>query len=437
MFDLKVIQTVLTQLEEERGIPKEKVIEAIEAALATAYKKEYGKRGQIVRAEFNTETGEVDFTQVKIVTDPKNVYMEEDEVPEYDESVKEEDKKVRYNEEQHIFISEAQMIKKGSALGEEVVFPLEVKDDYGRIAAQTAKQVIIQKIREAEKVSVLEEYGEQESTIVSGTVERVERGTIFVDMGRAIGMLPYNEQIPRENFRQGERVRAFLVSVDETPKGVFLKLSRSHPLFLKELFVQEVPEINAGTVEIKAVAREAGARSKIAVYSNDDHIDPVGALVGQQGVRVQTVMSELHGEKIDIVEWSDRPDEFIEDSLSPAKIISVKINKEEQSARVAVTEDQQSLAIGKGGQNARLSAKLTGWKIDIYQVDLDGNEVSKEELDRQKAERFAPEEKEVEVVEEILDEATNEVPEEVVEETPDTTEEEGEEKTEETKEEEA
>jgi N utilization substance protein A len=250
-------------------------------------------------------------------------------------------------------------------------------------------------------------------------------------------MLPYNEQIPRENFRQGERVRAFLVSVDETPKGVFLKLSRSHPLFLKELFVQEVPEINAGTVEIKAVAREAGARSKIAVYSNDDHIDPVGALVGQQGVRVQTVMSELHGEKIDIVEWSDRPDEFIEDSLSPAKIISVKINKEEQSARVAVTEDQQSLAIGKGGQNARLSAKLTGWKIDIYQVDLDGNEVSKEELDRQKAERFAPEEKEVEAVEEILDEATNEVPEEVVEETPDTTEEEGEEKTEETKEEEA
>lgn len=408
MFDLKVIQTVLTQLEEERGIPKEKVIEAIEAALATAYKKEYGKRGQIIRAQFNMETGDVDFMQVKIVIDPKNVYMEEDEAPEYDESVPEEDRKVRYNEEQHIFLNEAQIIKKGSELGEEVVFPLEVKDDYGRIAAQTAKQVITQKIREAEKVSVLEEYGEQESTIVSGTVERVERGTIFVDMGRAIGMLPYNEQIPRENFKQGERVRAFLVNVDETPKGVFLKLSRSHPLFLKELFVQEVPEINAGTVDIKAVAREAGARSKIAVYSNDDHIDPVGALVGQQGVRVQTVMSELHGEKIDIVEWSEDPAEFIEDSLSPAKIISVEINMEDQSARVAVTEDQQSLAIGKGGQNARLSAKLTGWKIDIYQVDMDGNEVSQEELNRQKEERFKPEEKEVEVVEEILEEATKE-----------------------------
>ena len=420
MFDLKVIQTVLTQLEEERGIPKEKVIEAIEAALATAYKKEYGKRGQIVRAEFNTETGEVDFTQVKIVVSPENVYLEEDEVPEYDDSVPEEDRKIRYNEEQHIFLNEAQIIKKGSELGEEVIFPLEVRDDYGRIAAQTAKQVIIQKIREAEKISVLEEYGEQESSIVSGTVERVERGTIFVDMGRAIGMLPYNEQIPRENFRQGERVRAFLVSVDETPKGVFLKLSRSHPLFLKELFVQEVPEINAGTVEIKAVAREAGARSKIAVYSHDDHVDPVGALVGQQGVRVQTVMSELHGEKIDIVEWSEDPEEFIEDSLSPAKIIEVVMNEEERSARVAVTEDQQSLAIGKGGQNARLSAKLTGWKIDIFQVDMDGNEVSREELDRQKEARFIPEEKATDSVDEILeeDEKTEEVeaPEEKTEE---------------------
>jgi len=411
MFDLKVINTVLAQLEEERGIPKEKVIEAIEAALATAYKKEYGKRGQIIRTEFNTETGEVDFMQVKVVVDPENTYNEEDEAPEYDESVPEEDRKVRYNEEQHIFKKEARFIKKDVEFGDEVVFPLEVKDDYGRIAAQTAKQVIIQKIREAEKASVLAEYGEQESTIVSGTVERVERGTIFVDMGRAIGMLPYNEQIPRENFRQGERVRAFLVSVDESPKGVFLKLSRSHPLFLKELFVQEVPEINAGTVEIKAVAREAGARSKIAVHSTDDHIDPVGALVGQQGVRVQTVMSELHGEKIDIVEWSENPEEFIEDSLSPAKIISVEINEDEQSARVAVTEDQQSLAIGKGGQNARLSAKLTGWKIDIFQVDMDGNETSQEELAKQKEARFAAFDKPE--IKELVEETENE--EEVVE----------------------
>lgn len=411
MFDLKVIQTVLTQLEEERGIPKEKVIEAIEAALATAYKKEYGKRGQIVRAKFNTETGVVDFEQVKIVTDPDKVYMEEEDAPEYDASVPEADRKVRFNEEQHIFKKEARFINKDVQFGDEVVFPLEIKDDYGRIAAQTAKQVIIQKIREAEKASVLAEYGEQESTIVSGTVERVERGTIFVDMGRAIGMLPYNEQIPRENFRQGERVRAYLVSVEESPKGVFLKLSRSHPMFLKQLFIQEVPEINAGTVEIKAVAREAGARSKIAVYSNDDHIDPVGALVGQQGVRVQTVMSELHGEKIDIVEWSEDPAEFIEDSLSPAKIISVNINEDEHSARVAVTEDQQSLAIGKGGQNARLSAKLTGWKIDIYQVDMDGNEISREELDRQKEERFAAFKKD-EVVENLNDETPEEIKEE-------------------------
>jgi N utilization substance protein A len=297
--------------------------------------------------------------------------MDEEDAPEYDASTPEEDRLVRYDEEKHMFVEDARFIKRDAKVGDEVVFPLEIKDDYGRIAAQTAKQVIVQKIREAEKVSVLAEYGEIEGTIVSGTVERVERGTIFVDMGRAIGMLAYNEQIPGERYKQGERMRAYLVRVEETVRGVFLRLSRSHPKFLEKLFEAEVPEIAGGTVEVKAIAREAGMRSKIAVFSHDEHVDPVGALVGQQGVRVQTIMAELHGEKIDIVEWSPDTEEFIHDALSPAKVVEVELNEQMQSAKIFVTEDQQSLAIGKGGQNARLAAKLTGWKIDISSIGGD------------------------------------------------------------------
>jgi N utilization substance protein A len=369
MFDLKVINSVLTQLEEERGIPREKIIEAIEMALATAYKKEYGKRGQYIRSKFDINTGTAEFFQVKIVVDEtKVVFEEEGESPEkiadHPESL-EGELKVRFNPEHHILIEDARKIKKGVEVGEELIFPLESKSDYGRIAAQTAKQVIIQKIREAEKTSVLSEYGKREGEIVSGTVQRIERGNIFIDMGRASGILPYEEQIPGEHYRQGERVRMYLSRVEETPRGIFLRLSRSHPKFLAKLFETEVPEIANGVVEIKAIAREAGSRSKIAVFSNDDHIDPVGSMVGQRGVRVSTVMSELGGEKIDIIEWSAEPDKFIEDSLSPAKVLAVTLNQDENTAVVEVTEDQQSLAIGKGGQNVRLAAKLTGWRIDI------------------------------------------------------------------------
>ena len=249
-----------------------------------------------------------------------------------------------------------------------MVFPLETKEDYGRIAAQTAKQVIIQKIREAEKISVLNEFGKKEGEIVSGTVERIERGTVFINMGRAIGLLPYDEQIPGEHYNQGERIRACLMRVEETPRGIFLRLSRATPHFLSELFKIEVPEIAGGTVEVKSVAREAGARSKIAVHASDSHIDPIGSMVGQRGVRVNTVMSELGGEKIDIIEWSENPAEFIEEALSPAKVINIKINDQDKTAVVEVAEDQQSLAIGKGGQNVRLAAKLTGWRIDIQAV---------------------------------------------------------------------
>jgi N utilization substance protein A len=371
LFDLKTLNSALQQLEEEKGIAKEKIIEAIEMALAAAYKKEYGKKGQIVRAHFDLDTGATDFSQVKVVVDESIVKIPpvvDEDAPE--ESAEEErdpnDLRTRFNSEHHILLEDAQKIKKGADLEDEIVFPLEAKEDFGRIAAQTAKQVIIQKIREAEKSGTMEEYGKKEGEIISGIVQRVEKGNIFVDLGKTTAILPHEEQITKEHFRPSERIRAYLYRVEETPRGINLRLSRTHPKFIEELFKIETPEIASGTVEIKAIAREAGSRSKIAVYSHDQHIDPVGSCVGQRGVRVSTVMSELGGEKIDIIEWSEDPQKFIADSLSPAKILSVILDEEGRRASVLVAEDQLSLAIGKGGQNARLAAKLTGWKVDIH-----------------------------------------------------------------------
>lgn len=376
MFDLKVIHSVLGELEEERGIPREKMIDAIEQALATAYKKEFGKRGQIVTCRFDLASGDTIFNQVKIVVDESMLRTDEpvegEEEADGDIIVDGEIKKVRFDEEKHIMIDTARMIKRDVELGEELVFPLESKDDFGRIAAQTAKQVIVQKIREAEKESALAEFGQKAGDIVMGHVQRFERGNLYIDLGRITAVMPYDEQIPGERFKPGERIRALLLAVEETPRGIFLKLSRAHGDFLAGLFAIEVPELQSGTVEVKSIAREAGARSKIAVYATDSHIDPVGSMVGQRGARVSTVMSELGGEKIDIIEWSADAATFIEDALSPARVMNVSIIAEPNAetgdrghAVVEVAGDQQSLAIGRGGQNVRLAAKLTGWKIDI------------------------------------------------------------------------
>ncbi len=370
MFDLKVINSVLGELEEERGIPRDKVIGAIESALATAYKKEYGKHGQDIRAKLDLATGATEFAQVKTVVDESTVRFEDEEeeeaAPVSDvETGEEEPALPRFDPEKHILLADAKFIKRDAQLGDELVFPLENQTDYGRIAAQTAKQVIIQKIREAEKVSVVAEYGKREGEIVSGTVQRMERGNIFVDLGRATGILPFEEQIRGERFRQGERLRAYLYQVEDSPRGVYLRLSRAHPQFLAKLFAVEAPEVQNGVVVVKSVAREAGSRSKIAVASTDPHVDPVGSMVGQRGVRVSTVTSELGGEKIDIIEWSEDPKAYIEEALSPARALSVDIDEAEHRAVVTVADDQQSLAIGRGGQNVRLAAKLTGWSIDI------------------------------------------------------------------------
>jgi len=380
MFDLKVMNSVLNELEEERGIPRAKVIEAIEAAMATAYKKEYAKKGQIIRAHIDLNAGTTEFQQIKTAVDDSTVRFEDEATSTINTTNNENDEPVLdaegnpiaplpyYNEEQHIKIEDAKFIKRDSAVGDELVFPLEAEETYGRIAAQTAKQVIIQKIREAEKVSVVAEYGARQGEIISGTVQRMERGNIYVDLGRATGILPYEEQIPGERYRQGERIRGLLYQVEESPRGIYLRLSRAKPEFLVKLFEMEAPEAAAKTVVFKAIAREAGSRSKVAVASTDPHVDPVGSLVGQRGVRVSTVTSELGGEKIDLIEWNENPKTFIEEALSPARVLGVELDEEEHKATIKVAEDQQSLAIGRGGQNVRLAAKLTGWRIDIQSV---------------------------------------------------------------------
>jgi len=358
LFDLKVLNSALDELQAERGVSRDSVVEALATALAAAYRREYGKRGQIVRATFNPETGDVEFRQAKIVVDETLVRKE-------DEEALEGDVRSRFNPEQHIMIEDARRIKRDAQLDEEISFPLETREDFGRIAAQAAKQVIMQKVREAERASIISEYGEREGEIVTGHVQRFERGNLFIDLGRATAILPYDEQIPGERYRQGERVRALLLRVDEGVRGTFIRLSRSHPRFLTKLFEAEVPEMAQGIVEVKGVVREPGSRAKIAVHSKDEHIDPVGALVGQRGVRVAVVTSELGGEKIDVVEWFEDAAEFVKESLKPAQVLEIELIEGEARATVQVAEDQQSLAIGRGGQNVRLAARLTGWKIDI------------------------------------------------------------------------
>ena len=368
LLDLKTLNSALDELQQERGISRESVIEALGTALAAAYRREYGKRGQIIRATFNPETGDMEFRQAKIVVDKTLVRTEDEEEAVGDvssEALAKEDHRSRFNPEQHIMLEDARRIKKDAQIDEEISFPLETREDFGRIAAQAAKQVIMQKVREAERASIIAEYGEREGEIVTGHVQRFERGNLYIDLGRATAILPYEEQIPGERYRQGERVRALLLHVDEGVRGTFIRLSRSHPRFLVKLFETEVPEMASGIVEVKAIVREPGSRAKIAVFSKDDHVDPVGALGGQRGVRVAVVTSELGGEKIDVVEWSEKPAEFVQESLKPAQVLEIELFEDEARAVVKVAEDQQSLAIGRGGQNVRLAARLTGWKIDI------------------------------------------------------------------------
>lgn len=369
MLDIKAVTTALQTLEEERRIPKDKIIDAIEQALAAAYKKDFGKKGQIVRAKFDLETGTTEFFQIKIVVDESTVRMPVDGEEETEDEEKDEgDLRPRFNSEHHILLEDARLFKGNAALDDEIIFPLEAQEDFGRIAAQTAKQVIIQKIREAERTQIMNEFGGHEGETISGVIQKIERGIVYVDFGRAVGIIPREEQIPGERLVRGARIKAYLYSVEDGPRGISLKLSRSHPKLIEALFASEAPEVASGTVEIQSIAREPGSRTKIAVSSTDEHVDPVGSCVGQKGIRVTTVMSELGNEKIDIIPWSADPQEYVSNALSPARVMNIEIDEAEHKAVVEVLDDQLSLAIGKGGQNVRLAAKLTGWKIDIRGV---------------------------------------------------------------------
>jgi len=363
-MEKKDFLSAVTQIAEEKGIPPAKVLETIEQALAAAYKKDYGKKGQVIRAKLDPESGEVKFWQVKLVVDKKMIYSEKELEKLKEKKETEDEEKVRFNPEKHVMIEEAKKINPEIKPGEELIFPLKTQKDYGRIAAQTAKQVIMQKIREAEKESILEEYKSKEGQIISGIVQRIESKNVFLDIGKTLGILTKEEQVPGEFYRPGQRLKVYVLKIEETPRGPLIFLSRAYPKLVSKLFELEVPEISAGQVQIKSIAREAGSRTKIAVASNVEGIDPIGASVGQRGTRVQVVINELGGEKIDIIEYSDNPEKYIANSLSPAKVLEVKIMPKNK-ALVIVPEDQLSLAIGKDGQNVRLAAKLTGWKIDV------------------------------------------------------------------------
>jgi N utilization substance protein A len=404
-MDLKNLKRAMEQISEEKGIDSAFVLEAVESAIAAAYRKEYGKKGEIVKSKLNIKTGDLEFKQVKTVVDEDEVRIKEEEEEEEDakqfnehrESETEEDGEKAipvYNPDRHIFVKDAKKIKKEAKSGDELEFPLEEKSDFGRIASQAAKQVILQKIREIERESIKKEFRGKEGEIISGTVQRIERGTVYVDLGRTTGAMFYNEAIPGEHYRIGERLRFYLLAVQEENRGPGIILSRAHPKFVSKLFEIEVPEIHEGLVEIKGIAREAGNRTKIAVYSEADGIDPVGSLVGQRGTRVMTVTNELGREKIDIIEWSEDPEKFISAALSPAKPNRAEIS-DRREAKVFFPEDQLSLAIGKGGQNVRLAAKLTGWKIDVRsEAKPDIVQFDSEKKDEEKNPEAEPEKKE-------------------------------------------
>lgn len=335
--NLELIEA-LEQIEREKGIDKEILLDAIKAALISAYKKNFGSV-QNVNIVINEETGKIKvFAQKEVVEDPLDSRTE-------------------------ISLAEAQKIDPNFQLGHIVEIEITPKD-FGRIAAQTAKQVVVQRIREAERTIIYEEYVNREEDIVNGIVQRYEMNNVYIDLGKTEAVLTQSEQIPNETYKQGDRIKAYIVDVKKTTKGPQIVVSRTHPGLLRRLFELEVPEIFEGVVEIQSVSREPGSRSKIAVSSRDENVDPVGACVGPKGSRVQAVVNELRGEKIDIVQWDEDPAAYVAHALSPAKVVTVNIIGE-KIAQVIVPDYQLSLAIGKEGQNARLAAKLTGWKIDI------------------------------------------------------------------------
>lgn len=382
------LTNAIKQVCEEKNLDYNAVVNTIELALAAAYRKDYGEKNQNVKVIFDPNTATSQIYDLKTVVD--NLPAEEEEEmlkrlqdPSYKKEEREErpviledgeEKEKKFNPKTDIQLKEAMILKHGAKIGDELMTELPIPESYGRMAAQTAKQVIIQKLREMERDMVLSEFKDKEKEVVGGVVQRREGRLVFVDLGKAIGILPSEEQIFTERYLPGERVKVYIKEVREGHKGPEIILSRRSEEILKKIFYLEIPEIANGLVEIKSVAREAGSRSKVAIWTEAENVDPVGSCVGQRGSRIQTIISELGGEKVDIIEYSEDPLKFIANSLSPAKVISIELNKEEHKATVKVSSDKLSLAIGKSGQNVRLAAHLTGWRIDIIEATEDGEE---------------------------------------------------------------
>lgn len=341
LIDGKELILALEDLEKEKGIKKDYMLESIETALVTAYKRNYESVADNVKVIINSETGDA------------HVYVEKTVV----ENV--EDENIEIN------LKDAQKINKKLAIGDTAQIEI-IPRDFGRIAAQTAKQVIIQKIREASRNVLFDEFSERKGEIVSGLIQKADGGIVVVDLGKLEGVMPLKEQIPTEKYRVNDKIRAYIVNVERGVKGApQVIISRSNSDFVRKLFELEIPEIYEGVIELKSVSRDPGSRSKVAVYSPNENIDPVGSCVGQKGIRIQNIINELNGEKIDVIEWNADPSIYISAALLPAQVLAVDINDEEKFAQVIVPDDQLSLAIGKSGQNVRLAAKLTNWKIDI------------------------------------------------------------------------
>ncbi len=433
----------IKQICEEKGISYDSVIKTIEAALAAAYRKDFGQKNQNIRVEFDPESGRSRVFDIKTVVEdlpeeelaeavePIEVKAEEEApkkskrgrkkkevaepVKEEKEEIKteeavtedsltsEEEKKKKFNPKTDLTLTEAKKIKKDAQIGEEIKTELEIPAAFGRMAAQTAKQVITQKFREAERQALLDEYKSKEGQVINGVIQRREGRLVLVDLGRLTAILPLEEQIERERYLPGQRLKVFVLSVQMTAKGPEIIVSRAHSGIVRKLFTVEIPEISSGAIEIKAIAREAGSRSKVAVFSNQENIDPIGSCVGQRGTRIQTIISELGGEKVDIIEYSDDPAKYVAKALAPAKIFNVFIDEANKTATATVKEDQLSLAIGKAGQNVRLAARLTGWKINIVKEKESGE---KEEVEVPESEAGAEVSSGAEVSEKAKEEAT-------------------------------
>lgn len=399
----KELLSAVEQIAAEKDLSKDKILQTVELAFAAAYKREYGKKGQKIVAVINPKKGVINIFEEKIVVDEsllKKEELNEQSSKEIKEKKAQELQKnkfltepesvlnaslkdiihlktseeelnkmkqvlFKFKPQRHIMLEDAKKLVKKISLGDKLLFPLPFKEEFGRIAAQTAKQVIIQKIREAERDTIFHEFKNREGEIISGFIQKIQGPIIYVDLGKTTGIFPEEEQIFGERYKEHDRMSFYVKSVEIGQKGLIIFLSRSSPQMLQKMIELEVPEIANKIVEIKGIAREAGSRSKVAVFSSDSEVDPIGACVGQKGTRISAIINEFNGEKIDIVKWSKDDKEFIINSLSPAKILSIDLNTEQKSAVAWTTADQQSLAIGKKGQNVRLATKLTGWKIDV------------------------------------------------------------------------